>query len=170
MRIFILCLLTLLSFHAIIIAKEVDSHKLSVVNSMIEGYNNHDYKAMQKPWIWWTKVFVTEKKLKAEFDKYYEKYGHITLDTLIIQSKYQYLAVLKTEKVKRKRLYFGFIFNDHEKLEGFGESYPPMIYRKSSAAGTDWQNFSTEVDSSILKKYLTAQPKHFNGSIAVLDN
>ena len=144
---------------------------MDVVKKVIDGYNNHDYNAMMQPWVGWAKLFVTEKKLRKEFSSYYEKYGKATIDTVTYSSKYEYVAKLKMEKDKRTRLYFSFIFSEKGKIEGFGETYPRLIYTKCVVPKSINQiEFSREVDSLLSQKYLNSKTKPFNGSVMVLDN
>lgn len=145
--------------------------RLGVVKTVIEGYNNQDYKTMRQPWATWAKLFVTTKKLQKEYSPLYEKYGKATIDTVTYSSKYEYVAKLKMEKDNRSALYFSFIFSDKGKIEGFGETYPPLIYSKST--GTTPINgieFSNKVDSLLSQKYVTSTVKSFNGSLMVIDN
>jgi len=145
--------------------------RMDVVKKVVDGYNNHDYKAMKQPWVSWAKLIVTKNKLRKEFSVLYEKYGRATIDTVTYSSKYQYVAKLKMEKDKMTALYFSFIFSEKGKIEGFGETYPPLIYKKRVTQKSINQiEFSNKVDSLLLQKYLKSKARPFNGSILVIDN
>lgn len=140
------------------------------VISVIDGYNNHDYRAMRKPWNWWAKPLVTRKKLKRDFETYHAKYGALLLDTIIRKSKYQYIAKLRAEKDPHTTLYFSNIFSNNGHLQGFGETYPELMYRKSPVSRINRAAFTTELDSFVVKKYIRGTSSGFNGCIAVLEN
>lgn len=145
--------------------------RMEVVKKVINGYNNHDYKAMKQPWVSWAKFIVTEKKLRSEYSALYEKYGRATIDTVTSSSKYEYVAKLKMEKDNRTSLYFSFIFSEGGKIEGFGQTYPQLIYKKSvKPKSIIPSEFSMKVDSLLSEKHLKSKTRPFNGSVMVLDN
>jgi CubicO group peptidase (beta-lactamase class C family) len=126
---------------------------------------------MRQPWAGWAKIFVTKNKLRREFEAYHEKYGSAIIDTVTYTSQYEYVAKLKMEKDKNARLYFKFIFSDKGRIEGFGESYPSLVYKKCvSPKAVNPLQFSEKVDSLMSQKYLKNEGKQFNGSVMVLDN
>jgi CubicO group peptidase (beta-lactamase class C family) len=145
--------------------------RMAVIKKVINGYNNYDYKAMKQPWVTWTKMFVTKNKLQKEFSAYYEKYGNASIDTVTFSSKYEYVVKLKMEKDIRTPRYFSFIFSENGKIEGFGETYPPLIFRKSvQSKSIDKSKFESEVTLLLTEKYIKNELMSFNGSLMILDN
>lgn len=144
--------------------------RCETVASVIKGYNNHDYRTMRKPWNWWAKPLVTRKKLKRQFETYHSKYGTLLLDTIIRKSKFQYIAKLRSEKNPRTTLYFSNIFSNNGHLQGFGETYPELIYRKAPVNTLNRAAFTTELDSFVIAKYIKNPSNGFNGCIAILEN
>lgn len=163
----------LLCYTVTVLSAQNDTHarRMAVVQQVIDGYNRHDYAAMLQPWAGWAKLLVTKSKLRKEFGAYYEKYGSATIDTVTYSSKYEYIAKLIMVKEPVGALYFSFIFSDNGKIEGFGETNPPMIYKKClTPKSLDSLGFSNKVDSLLQRKYLSDKTKAFNGSVLVLDN
>jgi CubicO group peptidase (beta-lactamase class C family) len=144
--------------------------RLGTVNRVIDGYNNHDYGAMRKPWNWWAKPIVTRNKLKREFEAYHTRYGALLLDTILKKSKFQYIAKLRAEKEPRTTLYLSYIFSNNGHLQGFGQTYPELIYRKAPPSRLNVAALTNDIDSYIIKKYTRKASNGFNGCIAVLEN
>lgn len=151
--------------------KNENDARIEIVQKVINGYNHHDYAAMKQPWAGWAKLFVTKKKLETEYSVLFKKYGKATIDTVTFSSKYEYVAKLNMEKDKQTALYFSFIFSERGKIEGFGQTYPPLIYKKCvKIRQINPTEFSNEVDSLFSEKYLKNKIRPFNGSVLVLDN
>lgn len=146
--------------------------RINTIRQVIDGYNRQEYKAMRQPWVAMGKLVVTEKKLRAEFAPFYERNGTAAIDTVILSSPYAYVAKLRMQKRQDARVYLQFIFADNGKIEGFGFSYPPLVYRKSKKSGSiqDAQLFNSHLDTVISKKYRSSATTPFNGSVVVLDN
>jgi len=166
---YLACLFALLFSFAVQSQNALHAQKIAVIQQVIKGYNQHDYAAMRQPWIGIAKLFVTKSKLRKEFENYHLRYGNLSIDTLISENKYVYVAKLKPSKINQPNVYLSFIFNEKAKLEGFGESYPVLAYKKKIVHTYTPQNFVEQMDSVILKKYLFSENQPFNGCLAVLD-
>ncbi|MFZ4545240.1 MAG: serine hydrolase domain-containing protein [Saprospiraceae bacterium] len=148
----------------------VSDPRINAIHTIIDAYNRQDFKAMKKPWFWFGKLIIPKKKLRDEFVPFYKTNGKLSIDTITYSSRYQYVAKLRLEKKPADNFYFQFLFSEKGKVEGMGNAYPPLIYKKRKASyQTDLVDSNTAIDSLIAKNYTNNKLKPFNGSVLVLD-
>jgi CubicO group peptidase (beta-lactamase class C family) len=140
------------------------------IRRMIDSYNAQDYKKMKKPWFWLGKLVVTEKKLEKEFGAFFKKYGKAAVDTIACRSAYDCVAKLRMEKDSSRRTFLRFVFTGSGKLQGFGFTYPPLIYpKKKTITLTDTEK-NTKITGLIENRYRGDSLSRFNGSVVALDH
>ncbi|KAA9345722.1 serine hydrolase domain-containing protein [Adhaeribacter soli] len=145
--------------------------RLSAIRQVLDGYNNHNYKAMKAPWMLLGKVIIPEKSLKNEFEPLFKKYGKAEIDTVTYSSKYEYTAKLRMEKDPAARLFMYFFFNEKGKIEGMGFTSPPFVYRKKRPVNpVSAALLEAGIDSLVKQKYRKSKTHKFNGSVMVLDS
>lgn len=146
--------------------------QLKSINTMVEGYNNMDYKMMKKPWGFLGKVIIPKKSMEKVFKPPFLKYGTATIDTIVCPNMYMCRALLSYENDLYKRGFLKFLFNDNGKVQGFGDDYPILVYPGKKASSNQLSNAqkSQLIDSLIQKRHQSAYPFDFNGCVLAMKN
>jgi len=145
--------------------------QLISMKTMVEGYNQMDYKMMKKPWGLIGKVLIPKKSLENEFKPPFLNYGTATIDTIVCPSIYSCSALLSYENDPYKRGFLKFLFNNGGKLQGFGNDYPILVYPNKKTLKSDQLSSiqkSYLIDSLINKRHQSAHPFDFNGCILAM--
>lgn len=166
-----ICLLTsfmIISWSILCQSEGKETHNESV-KTIVEAFNKHDYRLMQKPWGTIGKLIISKKRLRKEFFPVSEKLGDAKIDTVIFSSSYNATVELKFEKYPLQKVFLSINFSENGKVQGLGYGYPTMVYRKNNSPISDsWSNeVITQKIDSIFSKYATKSVKSFNGCILV---
>jgi len=142
------------------------------IKTFIQAYNQQDYRLMQKPIGFIGKVLISKKMLQKEFGSFHNKYGELSIDTIVYNSIYNGTAELKSKTYPQSRLFMTFNFNDSGKFEGFGFGYPTFVYKKNRETYSQISNAKRFqiIDSIIDAKSILPAPKNFNGCVLVSKN
>ncbi|MFM9985626.1 MAG: serine hydrolase domain-containing protein [Flavobacteriales bacterium] len=149
-------------------SKDIEIRK-TAIRAVMDGYNDQDYKKMKKPWFGLGKLLVSKKSLRDEFAPYFETHGQAQIDTIVYDSKYEYVAQLRFTKRPGERAYMKFLFSEKGKIQGMGFDYPPLVYRKTQDVPV-WNKdeLSSKIDSLLTSKYVGNKKFSFNGSIMLM--
>lgn len=150
---------------------QVKPGQLASIQTLVEGYNRQDFKQMKKPWGLLGKILIRKKSLKKQYAPEFDKYGKVKLECISCASLYTCTALLSYEKDDFKRGYWQFIFNDHNKLQGYGNAYPLLAYPKKQINKTKQLNSIQKaemIDSLMKRKYV--HKNGFNGCILAKDS
>jgi len=137
---------------------------INSITSTVKGINENNYKLVKKQWGFLGRAIIPKKKLFQAFNPLVEKYGPLSIDTIVFKSRYTATAELHTPS--SKRLFLHFNFTDKGKLEGLGMGYPVFVYKKSlkSLAKVD---LPAKIDSIVQSRIAKSEPRKFNGSVLI---
>lgn len=170
MKSYILCFTLILNSYCYAQTKRLNQQ--ASIEKFITAYNTQDYKSMKKTLGFIGRIIISKKSLKNEYQAYYKKYGTLSIDTIIYNSKYNGNVELKSKIHPSKRIFMSFVFSESAKLEGFGFGYPTFVYKKKPDETSEVNKARIQelIDSTITRRFSASPPYNFNGSVLVSKN
>ncbi len=142
------------------------ANQIQSVETVVHGINHKDYKEIKKAWGPLGKIVIRKNMLEEEFLPFTEKYGEVTIDTIVFANMYTATAQLISPVVPEKRTFMQFIFNEKGKLQGMGTGYPTFIYRNADVVKNHADD-AQQIDSVVQKRVNAKEEYRFNGCILV---